>query len=115
MSEVQAVAEFKVTEQVVVNDSDGNPKSQMYLTKHVLIPVAASRDLSLGSHDLNTQQLYDAAWTALAAAGAQIMNYQALYAQGMGREEYGGGTTDVALEAIHGIWNMTSGLKINGM
>lgn len=78
MSEVQAVAEFKVDEQTAVNDGDGNPKSQVSITKHVLVPVAASRDLSLGSHDLNTQQLYDAAWTALAAAGAQLMNYQTL-------------------------------------
>lgn len=77
-TEVQAVAEFKVDEQIVVSDSNGNVKKQVSITKHVLVPVAASRDLSLGSHDLNTQQLYDAAWTALAAAGAQIMNYQAL-------------------------------------
>lgn len=78
MSEVQAVAEFKVTEQAGVNDSDGNPKIVVSITKHVLVPIAASHDLNLGSHDLNTQQLYDAAWTALAAAGAQLMNYQTL-------------------------------------
>ena len=94
-------------------DRDGSTVDSKNIDKTVFVPVELDQsDLTDGKWEFDVSDMWSKAWGALAAAGGEYVSIAYLRQRGMHDNDYGGGSTRVILESVHGIYTMNEDLTV---